>query len=247
MALFDFETKPVVDELDSLLEGYTDEYLETLLEADSKKGGVKEKISALKEKVRKAYHTMLAPKHIKDPNWDIKDTQKQMMDDLEKGNKQYVEYMLANTRSDAKYAAAEKELMALYMGLFPYNAKKIKAQLNWFDTTFKKAVEKKAKEMDIRLESYTDILEEVAIAVFESSDDIKDAFLLDKDAVVIGAEDDKDVEAFIDKIPEDAEDEDLDDLVEAFVESDDDEDFDDIEDEDDDDDEACAEAYIYIC
>lgn len=246
MALFDFEKK--VDELDSLLEGYTDEYLETLLEADSK-GGVKAKITALKDKVRKAYYTAIAPKHLKDPNWDIKTTQKQMMDDLEKGDKHYVEWMLRTTQSDSKTAAAEKELMELYMGLFPYNAKKIKAQLNWFDTTFAKAVKKKAKEMDIRLESYMGILEEAAIAVFESSDDIKDAFLLDKDAVVIGAEDDKDVEAFIDKIPEDAEDEDLDDLVEAFVESDDDDDdyeCDDDDCDDDDDDEECEESYYII-
>lgn len=241
MALFDFETKR--DELDSLLEGYEDGFLEEVLEASSKTEA-KGKLAQLKQSVSDTYHKAMAPANIKNPDWDIKETQKQMMDAVESGNEAYIKRVIAATTPGTKQAKTEEDLNHIYMRLYPYNGKKIKAQMAFLNGPFRKAAMKKAKELNIAVESYMGILEEAAVAVFESDDDIKDAFLLDKDAVVIGAEDDEDVEKFIDKIPEDAEDEDLDDLVEAFVESDEDDEDDDEYEEDDDDIEDCEESLI---
>ena len=233
MALFDFTQKVTesVDDLDSLLEGYTDEYLMSVMEASSKEEG-KGKLAQLKQKASTALQKAAAPAHLKDKDWDPATTQKEMMGRIEKGDKNYIKSVLDATKPGSETYKADGELMKAYAGLFPYNGKKIMAQLTWFRGPFRKAAQKKAKELGIVVESVS-LLEEAVVALLESDDDIKDIFLTDKDAVVIGAEDDKDVEKFIDAIPEDIEDEDLDDLVEAFVN--DVEDFDDDEDFNDDD------------
>ena len=67
MALFDFTQKVTesVDYLDSLLEGYTDEYLMSVMEASSKEEG-KGKLAQLKQKASTALQKAAAPSYLKD-------------------------------------------------------------------------------------------------------------------------------------------------------------------------------------
>lgn len=68
----------------------------------------------------------------------------------------------------------------------------------------------------------TSVMEAAADRLTDDDSDIRDAFLIDKDGVTIGAEDDPEVEKFIERIPEyddeeEISEEELENMIENYV------------------------------